>query len=206
MNDDLTRRLDWEKSGGLIPAIVQDADTLQVLMLGFMSPEALEATMREGKVTFHSRSRGRLWQKGATSGNHLTLQSIEADCDGDTLLVMAMPHGPTCHLGATSCFTAGPSGVGWLAKLARIVRHRAKTEPENSYTAHLLSQGPVRVAQKIGEEGVELALAAAALDKEACVAEAADLLFHLIVLMEMRGFNWRDVAAELEHRTGADLR
>jgi len=193
--------LAWDKMGGLIPAVIQDADTHQVLMLGYMSPEALERTLRDGRATFHSRSKSRLWRKGETSGNHLTVRAVFADCDGDALLVLAEPAGPICHLGSESCFTAeGARGIGWLGKLARIVRERAGADPEQSYTARLLKEGPLRVAQKVGEEGVELALAGAARDTEACVDEAADLVYHLSVLMESRGFGWDDVANRLAER------
>ncbi len=197
--------LDWDKAEGLMPAIVQDDATGQVLMLGFMSPEALQATLRDGRATFYSRTKARLWQKGETSGHHLEVRSVHADCDSDALLVRADPLGPTCHLGTASCFTAeGPEGVGWLGKLARIVAGRRGADPASSYTARLLQEGPVRIAQKIGEEGVELALAAAAQDKQACVEETADLLYHLTVLMEARSFGWDEVAATLAERHAID--
>ncbi len=193
--------LDWDKSGGLIPAIVQDADTLQVLMLGYMSREALERTLADGRATFFSRSRDTLWRKGETSGNQLLVRSVHTDCDGDSLLVVAQPEGPTCHLGTPSCFSAdGPAGVGWLGQLARIVGERRCTDAEGSYTARLLRDGPMRLAQKVGEEGVELALAGAAGERSQCIEESADLLYHLTVLMEMRGFGWGDVAETLRAR------
>jgi phosphoribosyl-ATP pyrophosphohydrolase/phosphoribosyl-AMP cyclohydrolase len=193
--------LAWDNMGGLLPVIVQDADTGQVLMLGYMNREALEATLGLGFVTFFSRSKGRLWTKGESSGNRLALHSVHADCDEDALLVRAVPEGPTCHLGTTSCFTEdGPGGAGWLGLLARIVEKRGSSDPETSYTAHLLAEGPVRIAQKVGEEGVEVALAAATGDREGCISETADLLYHLTVLMQARGFGWEDVAAELEKR------
>jgi phosphoribosyl-ATP pyrophosphohydrolase/phosphoribosyl-AMP cyclohydrolase len=193
--------LAWDKMGGLIPAVVQDAATHQVLMLGYMSPEALGRTLADGRATFFSRAKGRLWQKGETSGNALAVEAVFADCDGDALLVLAEPAGPTCHLGTDSCFTAGgPRGTGWLGRLARIVRDRADADPEQSYTARLLREGPLRIAQKVGEEGVELALAGAARETAACVEEAADLVYHLTVLMEARGFGWEDVAKKLAER------
>ena len=193
--------LAWDKMDGLVPAIVQDARTLQVLMLGYMNREALAQTLETGFVTFHSRSRGRLWMKGESSGNRLAVRTVRPDCDGDALLIEADPAGPTCHLGTTSCFTeAGPSGVGWLAKLARIVAQRAAAGASESYTAKLLAQGPVRIAQKIGEEGVEVALAGATGNAADCVSETADLLYHLTVLMQARDFSWEDVAAELARR------
>ena len=193
--------LDWDKGDGLIPAIVQDAETLQVLMLGYMSRDALARTLDDGRATFFSRSRGTLWRKGETSGNQLLVRTVHVDCDGDTLLVRAAPDGPTCHLGSTSCFSDdGPDGVGWLAQLARIVGARRFTDAEASYTARLLRDGPMRLAQKVGEEGVELALAGAAGERTACIEETADLLYHLTVLMEMRGFGWGDVAETLQSR------
>ncbi|WP_332811150.1 bifunctional phosphoribosyl-AMP cyclohydrolase/phosphoribosyl-ATP diphosphatase HisIE [Sphingomonas sp.] len=193
--------LDWAKMDGLLPAVVQDHRTLQLLMLGYMNEEALRQSLASGLVTFYSRSKGRLWTKGETSGNHLKLQRIFVDCDGDALLVMAEPVGPTCHLGTESCFTAeGASGVGWLARLATIVHDRAGADPESSYTARLLAKGPTRIAQKIGEEGVEVALAGATGDRDGCISETADLVYHLTVLMEARGFGWEDVAALLKER------
>lgn len=193
--------LDWAKMDGLLPAIVQDADTGQVLMLGYMDRAALDATLASGFATFFSRSKGRLWQKGETSGNRLAVRAVLADCDDDALLVRAVPEGPTCHLGTTSCFgTEGPVGAGWLGKLARIVHERAQADPAESYTARLLAEGPARIAQKIGEEGVELALAGAGRDAGGCAEEAADLLYHLTVLMEARDFGWDDVAKVLAGR------
>jgi phosphoribosyl-ATP pyrophosphohydrolase/phosphoribosyl-AMP cyclohydrolase len=193
--------LAWDKMDGLLPAIVQDARTLQPLMLGYMSREALAHTVETGFVTFHSRSKGRLWTKGETSGNRLALRAVRPDCDGDALLVLADSDGPTCHLGTASCFSeGGPSGVGWLARLAHIVEQRASAPASESYTARLLAEGPVRIAQKVGEEGVEVALAAATGDRAQCVSETADLLYHLTVLMQARGYGWDDVAGELERR------
>jgi phosphoribosyl-ATP pyrophosphohydrolase/phosphoribosyl-AMP cyclohydrolase len=196
--------LAWEKMDGLLPAIVQDDATGQMLMLGYMSREALGATLERGVVVFHSRSKERLWEKGETSGNRLRVTQVLADCDGDALLVEAEPAGPTCHLGTASCFgTEGAGGAGFLAALSRIVASRAGADPESSYTASLLAGGPAKVAQKIGEEGVELALAAVSRDREGCIEEAADLLYHLVVLMEARGFHWNDVAATLRRRHAA---
>lgn len=193
--------LDWAKGDGLIPAVVQDAATAQVLMLGYMNAEALAATLESGFVTFFSRSKGRLWRKGETSGDTLALVAVHADCDDDALLVLAEPAGPTCHLGTPSCFSEnGPKGAGWLGQLARIVKARRDAPAESSYTARLLAEGPNRVAQKVGEEGVEVALAAVSQDREACISETADLVYHLIVLMEAREFGWDDVAAVLAER------
>jgi phosphoribosyl-ATP pyrophosphohydrolase/phosphoribosyl-AMP cyclohydrolase len=193
--------LDWAKMDGLIPAVVQDGATQQLLMLGYMNEAALTATLESGLATFFSRSKQRLWTKGETSGNHLRVLGVFADCDGDALLVRADPVGQTCHLGMTSCFTEeSADGVGWLAELARIVAFRAAADPKESYTARLLGEGIQRVAQKIGEEGVELALAGAAGERQACVDETADLLYHLTVLMQARGYGWDDVAAVLKAR------
>ena len=200
IHDDLDA-LNWAKMDGLLPAVVQDADTGQVLMLGYMDRAALEATLADGFATFFSRSRGRLWQKGETSGNRLAVRAVLADCDEDALLVRAVPEGPTCHLGTTSCFSAdGPAGAGWLGKLARIVHERAQADPAESYTARLLAEGLQRIAQKVGEEGVEVALAGVSRDAAGCAEETADLLYHLIVLMEAKGFGWDDVAKVLAER------
>ena len=164
---------------------------------------ALRATLAKGRATFFSRSKGRLWEKGETSGNHLAVRRILADCDGDALLVEAEPAGPICHLGTTSCFSEeGPAGVGWLAELRRIVSERAAADPSESYTARLLQQGVMRIAQKVGEEGLEIALAAVGRDVDGCVEETADLIYHLTVLMEAKGFGWEDVAAKLRERHG----
>lgn len=192
--------LAWKKMGGLLPALVQDSATGQVLMLGYMSREALAATLEKGRAVFHSRSRGRLWEKGETSGNGLAVREVLADCDGDALLVKAEPAGPTCHLGTASCFGGDPDGAGFLGTLSRIVAGRARSDPAESYTARLLAEGPAKIAQKIGEEGVELALAAVGRDRQGCVEEAADLIYHMTVLMEARGFGWEEVAATLRGR------
>ena len=195
--------LDWQKMDGLLPAIVQDAATLQPLMLAYMNREALSASLDSGFATFFSRSKDRLWRKGETSGNHLKVQAIFADCDNDALLVLAEPAGPACHLDTTSCFTdATAPGIGWLAQLARVVRERGAAPAEESYTARLLGAGSTRIAQKVGEEGVELALAGAAGTREACIEEAADLIYHVTVLMEARGFGWGDVTEVLRKRHG----
>jgi phosphoribosyl-ATP pyrophosphohydrolase/phosphoribosyl-AMP cyclohydrolase len=199
-----TAGLDWAKMDGLLPAIVQDAHSRQVLMLGYMNRDAFEASFRSGYVTFYSRSKNRLWQKGETSGNGLRLRAIFADCDRDALLVHAEPKGPTCHLGTTSCFGEGEAeGVLFLDRLAAIVSDRAASAGSASYTAKLLAEGPIRIAQKIGEEGVEVALAGATGDREGCIEETADLIYHLTVLMEARGFSWQDVAARLSTRHSA---
>src|SRR4051812_7514862 len=192
--------LDWQKMDGLLPAIVQDAATLQVLMLGYMNRDALAATLESGFATFFSRSKGRLWRKGETSGNGLRVVSVHEDCDGDALLVRAVPEGPTCHLGTQSCFGGVEAGPGWLAELSRIVAERASAPLEESYTARLLAEGPARIAQKVGEEGVEVALAAVTRDAAGCAEEVADLLYHLTVLMRAKGFGWNEVVEVLKAR------
>ncbi len=193
--------LAWDKMGGLLPAVVQDSRTLQILMLGYMNREALEATLQSGYATFFSRSKERLWQKGEASGNRLAVRGVFADCDADALVVKAEPAGPTCHLGTTSCFSAEEGeGIAFLPRLAAIVHERAEAGGTSSYTAKLLAEGPVRIAQKVGEEGVEVALAAAVGNAENCIEETADLIYHLTVLMEARGFGWEDVGQRLRQR------
>ena len=200
LTDPETAALDWEKSGGLIPAIVQDPKSGRVLMLGYMNRDALLATLRSGLATFFSRARNELWEKGETSGNRLRVRAIFEDCDSDTLLVLADPEGPTCHLGTPSCFGAPTPGPGWLAELSAIVSERATSGDAKSYTRRLLDEGPARIGQKVGEEGVEVAIAAVSRDTGACTEEVADLVYHLSVLMEARGFNWEDVVAVLRER------
>ena len=190
--------LDWDKVGGLMPTIVQDATTLRVLMLGYMDHAALDKTMREGKVTFFSRTKQRLWTKGETSGNHLELLGIRTDCDNDTLLVTVTPHGPTCHTGSTSCFGAAPGQ--FLGALDALVAQRERERPAGSYTTTLFDKGTRRIAQKVGEEGVETALAGVAQGDEELLGESADLLFHLIVLLRTRGLSLGDAVAVLEQR------
>ena len=190
--------LDWDKQQGLLPAILQDADTLQVLMLGYMDREALQRTLDTGRVTFFSRSRQRLWTKGESSGNVLELAALDVDCDGDTLLVLARPRGPTCHLGRPSCFPEAPASV--LAGLDRLVAQRERERPPGSYTTGLFESGVRRIAQKVGEEGVETALAAVAEDAQALAGEGADLLYHLLVLLRARGLSLADVEAVLRER------
>ncbi|SIQ98097.1 bifunctional phosphoribosyl-AMP cyclohydrolase/phosphoribosyl-ATP diphosphatase HisIE [Solilutibacter tolerans] len=193
-------RLDWRKQGGLIPAIVQDATTLQVLMMGWMSRESLAITLHDGRVTFYSRTRNRLWTKGETSGNTLQLVNIEVDCDADTLLVQANPNGPTCHLGRASCFPAAPANV--LAELDGVITARERDRPDGSYTTRLFQSGVRGIAQKVGEEGVEVALAAVAQDDKSVLDESADLLFHLLVLLRSRGMSIQDVLSVLADRRG----
>lgn len=192
---------DFDKGGGLAPCIVQDAATLQVLMLAYMDRAALEETRASGEATFFSRSRGGRWRKGETSGNRLRVVSLQADCDRDTLLMRVEPAGAACHLGTTSCFgDENAPGIGRLAALERTIAARAAAPPEKSYTARLLAEGPKRAAQKVGEEGVETALAGAAGDGDELCEEAADLLYHLGVLLRARGRSYADVMAVLARR------
>jgi phosphoribosyl-AMP cyclohydrolase / phosphoribosyl-ATP pyrophosphohydrolase len=190
--------LDWNKQGGLLPAIIQDANTLQVLMLGYMNREALAATQKDRQVTFYSRSKQRLWKKGETSGHVLSVINIEADCDNDTLLIQAMPAGPTCHLNRASCFEAAPEN--FIGKLDALLEQRQQAMPEGSYTTKLFQSGVRRIAQKVGEEGVETALAAVAQDEKDLLNEASDLVYHLMVLLRSRSLNWNAVQENLKQR------
>jgi phosphoribosyl-ATP pyrophosphohydrolase/phosphoribosyl-AMP cyclohydrolase len=200
-------RLDWPKGDGLLPAIVQHASSGEVLMLGYMNAEALAETRRSGLVTFFSRSKQRLWTKGESSGHVLALTSIRVDCDGDTLLVQAEPQGPTCHTGSFSCF--GERGelrppLGFLAELDALVASRHAGRPAGSYTTRLFEGGIRRMAQKVGEEGVETALAAVAQDDGELLGEAADLVFHLTVLLRARGWGLADVVDVLAKRHASE--
>ncbi|WMJ69005.1 bifunctional phosphoribosyl-AMP cyclohydrolase/phosphoribosyl-ATP diphosphatase HisIE [Stenotrophomonas sp. 24(2023)] len=190
--------LDWAKGDGLLPAVVQHADTLQVLMLGYVSAESLAATLASGHMTFFSRSKQRLWTKGEQSGHVLAVQAIRVDCDDDTLLVTARPAGPTCHTGADSCFPQAPKD--FLGGLQHLVATRDAQRPAGSYTTTLFEGGIRRIAQKVGEEGVETALAAVAQDDAALLGEASDLLYHLLVLLQARGLSLDDARAVLEKR------
>jgi phosphoribosyl-ATP pyrophosphohydrolase/phosphoribosyl-AMP cyclohydrolase len=199
-NTDLSR-LDWAKGDGLLPAIVQHWLTGEVLMLGYMNEEALVETRRSGRVTFWSRSKQRLWTKGESSGHVLALKSIRVDCDADTLLVQAEPHGPTCHLGTPSCFgAAARPPLGFLAELDALVAQRHAERPQGSYTTGLFEAGTRRIAQKVGEEGVESALAAVAQGDGELLGEVADLMFHLTVLLRARGLSLADAVAVLARR------
>ncbi len=194
-------KINWKKTDGLVPAIVQDALTLQVLMLGYMNAEALKKTLRTKKVTFFSRTKQRLWVKGESSGNFLKVVSLEVDCDNDTLLIKANPIGPTCHRGTTSCFgDEGATGVGFLGHLDQFLAERIKSGDTSSYTVRLALEGVGRVAQKVGEEGVETALAAVTANNKEFTGEAADLLYHLIVLLRVRKLSLTDAIAVLEKR------
>ena len=194
-------KIDWKKTDGLVPAIVQDVRTLQVLMLGYMNAAALKKTLSSKKVTFFSRSKQRLWTKGESSGNFLKLVRLEVDCDNDTLLIQASAAGPTCHRGTVSCFgDGGATGVGFLAQLDQVVADRIKSGDKTSYTVRLVQEGVARVAQKVGEEGVETALAALQKNSKEFTGEAADLLYHLIVLLRAKKLSLTDAIAVLEKR------
>lgn len=192
--------LKWDETTGLLPVIVQDTRTLQVLMLGYMNEEAFARTKQTGRVTFYSRSRQTLWEKGETSGNTLHVRGVRADCDSDTLLILADPAGPTCHLGTDSCFAEGaPAEI--LAGLERTIQQRWIEAPAGSYTASLKDAGITRIAQKVGEEGVEVALAAAT-GADNLAEEVADLLYHTLVLLTASGMNLAAAQAVLEQRRG----
>jgi phosphoribosyl-AMP cyclohydrolase / phosphoribosyl-ATP pyrophosphohydrolase len=197
--------LDWDKGGGLLPAIVQDAANGAVLMLGYMNREALAATQATGRVTFWSRSKNRLWTKGETSGHFLELRQIAADCDGDTLLILAEPKGPACHRGTATCWgeqapQSAAQQVAFLGHLEQVITQRIATRPPGSYTAKLLAEGTRRIAQKVGEEGLELALAGVVQSDQEIIGEAADLLYHTLLLLRVKGLSLSQVIAELEAR------
>ncbi len=194
-------QLAWDKMDNLLPAIVQDNRSGKVLMQGYMSPDALQSTLSSGKVTFFSRSKQRLWQKGETSGHTLDLVSVSADCDNDALLVLARPNGPTCHTGAESCWFKGDvTDFTFLADLESVLSARKNADAESSYTARLYSKGIKRIAQKVGEEGVEAALAATVQDKEELLNESADLLYHLTVLLQASDLSLQQVIDVLRER------
>jgi len=194
--------LNFEKLGGLVPAVIQDMRTNQVLMVGFMNSEALQKTLADKKVTFWSRTKKRLWQKGETSGNYLEYVSMQPDCDNDSLLIKAIPHGPVCHTNRFTCFgedeTIDVCTV--LDRLEGTIRSRKLLMPEGSYTSALFKEGTPRIAQKVGEEGVEVALASVLGDKKRLTEESADLLFHLLVLLRQQDLMLADVTKELQGR------
>lgn len=194
--------IEWDKMDGLVPATVQDASTGRVLMTGYMNRESLAETMSTGKVTFYSRSRRALWTKGETSGHYLDLVDVAIDCDNDSLLVLANPHGPTCHRGTTSCYGDARPAVSFLGELDQLVASRKRDAPDGSYTAKLFDSGIRRIAQKVGEEGVEAALAGVVQDDDALLGESADLIYHLLVLLRARDLSLNDVAALLRERHG----
>lgn len=200
-------QIDFEKSGGIVPAIIQDSSTYQVLMLGYMNKEALHHTIDNGQITFYSRSKERLWTKGESSGNHLHVVSIQQDCDNDALLIQANPAGPACHTGETSCFhqlAFKPSEEShFLHKLEELLIDRKQQLPEGSYTSKLFQKGSDKIAQKVGEEAIETVIAAKN-DNPELIYEASDLLFHLLMLLVDRGVELNDLIGELEKRHKPD--
>lgn len=188
-----------KNTDGLLPVIIQDADTLKVLMLGYMDREAFNKTVAEGRVTFFSRSKQRLWTKGETSGNYLTVKEMYADCDQDTLLIQAYPAGPTCHRGTTSCFDT-PDSEGFVRALARLIRKRHEDMPDGSYTTRLFIKGPKVIAKKVGEEATEAVIEAVDGNQGRFLYEAADLAYHMLVLMEAVGCTPQDLERELALR------
>lgn len=201
INAEQLKSLDWAKVDNLMPVVVQNRTSGKVLMLGYVNQEALAATLESGKMTFFSRTKQRLWCKGESSGNFLKVLELSTDCDNDTLLALVEPVGPTCHLGTESCFkgTQQPA-LTFIADLERVIAARKGADPESSYTASLYARGTKRIAQKVGEEGVEVALAAMAKDMDELTCESADLLYHLIVLLQNEGLQLSDIAAKLQER------
>lgn len=193
-------QLDWEKVDNLMPAIIQHAVSGEVLMLGYMNQEALSVTQSSGKVTFYSRTKERLWTKGETSENYLNVVSITPDCDNDTLLVLVNPVGPTCHKGNNSCFHPAETDWAFLYQLEELLASRKTADPESSYTAKLYASGTKRIAQKVGEEGVETALAATVNDRFELKNEASDLVYHLMVLLQDQDLNLSAVIDNLRQR------
>ncbi len=198
----LIAKIDWVKTQGLIPAIIQHAQNGQILMMGYMDQTALTATFEKKHVTFWSRTKKRLWTKGETSGNRLQVQYVDLDCDKDTLLIQVIPTGNTCHLGSESCFgnTAYQSNSVFLHQLERVIDEKRNADPAKSYTASLYQKGTKRIAQKVGEEGVEVALAAVTRNKEETLEEVSDLLYHLLVLLQDQGLSLNEVLDNLKAR------
>lgn len=207
LTDELVDSLDFTKGAGLLPAIVQHADSGAVLMLGWMNAEAVRESLRRGRVVFWSRSKQRLWEKGETSGHTLAVVGAALDCDRDTLLWLARPAGPVCHLQTSTCFgderRSGAESLAFLGQLDRVIEERIAAGDGRSYTARLYAAGTRRIAQKVGEEGVECALAGAAGSEDELCEEGADLLYHLAVLLHARGRSFADVFAVLAKRAGA---
>lgn len=193
----MTMQLNWGKSDGLVPAIIQHAESHEVLMLGYMNAESLELTRKSGKVTFYSRTRQSLWVKGETSGNFLHVVEILPDCDQDALLIRARPEGPTCHRGTETCFG---SGISFLQELEEVVAGRFRDKPKGSYVTRLIEEGLDRMAQKVGEEAVETVIASKNPDQDTFESEASDLVFHLMVLLQARGSSLEKLCAVLKKR------
>jgi phosphoribosyl-AMP cyclohydrolase / phosphoribosyl-ATP pyrophosphohydrolase len=192
--------IDFSKGDGLVPVIIQDHRTLQVLMLGYMNKEAYDKSREEERVTFFSRSKNRLWTKGETSGNFLRIRTVQLDCDSDSLLIQVLPEGPVCHEGTTSCFKE-ETAKGFIYQLAEVISQRIDGNDETSYTKQLYRKGINKVAQKVGEEAVELVIEAKDDSAERFISEAADLLFHYLVLLKAKGFTLDDVERELKSRS-----
>jgi len=193
--------LNYDKMNGLIPAVIADDSTLAVLMTGFMNEEAVNKTIETGKVTFFSRTRNSLWVKGETSGNFLHVKRILPDCDNDTLLIYAEPQGSTCHTGAYSCFgDVKKSGTAFLNELTAVIKERRNASPDESYTAKLFQRGENRIIQKVGEEAIETVIAAKNDDKAEIINEASDLIFHLMVMLDLKGLSLEDISDNLLKR------
>ncbi len=193
--------INFEKSDGLVPCIVQDNTTLQVLMLGYMNQEAVDKTIQTNKVTFFSRSKNRIWVKGEESGNFLDVKSILVDCDEDTILIKAEPFGPTCHTGSKTCWSEEETtGFGVISRLEEVISDRINNPSEKSYVSDLMSRGINKVAQKVGEEGVEVVIEALGTDDNLFLNESADLLFHYLILLQAKGFKMNDVVTVLKGR------
>jgi len=199
---DLTNQIDFEKGEGLVPAVIQDVKTQKVLMLGYMNKESYEKTIETGKVTFYSRSKERLWTKGEESGNFLELKDLSLDCDNDTLLIKVAPVGPVCHKGTDTCWQEEnkASSIDFLLQLQQVIAERKKNLSEKSYTASLFNKGINKIAQKVGEEAVELVIEAKDDDKELFMGEAADLMFHYLVLLAAKDYKLEEVVSLLVER------
>ncbi|WP_413699353.1 bifunctional phosphoribosyl-AMP cyclohydrolase/phosphoribosyl-ATP diphosphatase HisIE [Psychromonas sp. KJ10-10] len=201
MNEQQLVALDWEKVDNLMPVVVQNRTSGKVLMLGYVNQESLAATLETGKMTFFSRTKQRLWCKGEQSGNFLNVLEISSDCDNDTLLAIVEPIGPTCHLGTESCFKGQlDPALTFIGDLEQVIKSRKGADPKSSYTASLYDRGTKRIAQKVGEEGVEVALVAMAKDMDELTCEGADLIYHLTVLLQNEGLQLSDIAAKLHER------
>ncbi|WP_420580279.1 bifunctional phosphoribosyl-AMP cyclohydrolase/phosphoribosyl-ATP diphosphatase HisIE [Reichenbachiella sp.] len=200
--DNLLSTIDFKKTSGLVPAIIQDEKTKNVLMLGYMNEEALSKTQETGKVTFYSRTKERLWTKGEESGNFLELKDIKLDCDNDTLLIQVKPIGPTCHKGTDTCWAeTNVNNYGFLSTLERVIKDRHENPDEKSYTTSLFKKGINKVAQKVGEEAVEVVIEAKDDNEELFLNESADLLYHYMILLRAKGYNLEDVIHVLENRS-----